>query len=326
AGPGGHGQAGDRRRLQLRRPDARRAARLAAGPVRLQGGAGRRRQGGQGDARDRRRPRNAQRPGPRRGHGRPASRRSPLRIPARHHEGAQEGAEVDRGCGPRRRRRAQGGDRQARDAAQALGWPQGGIRPGARPDAPQQSEGDLIMGNVLLVAEHKHGKFPKTTLVGLSAARQLATQDGGKVVAAVLGQGTDALATELSGYGCDVVAVDGAPFAHYLADAYTAALAEIAKQKGCDTIVATATALGKDLLPRLAARLGAGMASDITAIVDGSTFKRLMWAGNVIATVKLAAAPRVVSVRGTAFDAAAKGGKGAVEKASINPGANDARM
>jgi len=182
------------------------------------------------------------------------------------------------------------------------------------------------MGNVLLVAEHQHGKFPKTTLVGLSAARQLATHEGGKVVAAVLGQGTDALATELSGYGCDVVAVDGAPFAHYLADAYTAALAEIAKQKGCDTIVATATALGKDLLPRLAARLGAGMASDITAIVDGSTFKRLMWAGNVIATVKLAAAPRVVSVRGTAFDAAAKGGKGAVEKASINPGANDARM
>jgi electron transfer flavoprotein alpha subunit len=183
------------------------------------------------------------------------------------------------------------------------------------------------MGNVLVVAEHQHGKFPKTTLVALTAGKQLAGLAGGKCIAAVLGQGTDALAAEAAEYGVDVVAVDGAPFAHYLADAYTAALAELVKQKGVETVVATATAMGKDLLPRLAARLGAGMASDITGIVDASTFTRLMWAGNVIATVKLESAPRVVSVRGTALDAAAKGGgKGAVEKASVTPGANDTRM
>jgi electron transfer flavoprotein alpha subunit len=182
------------------------------------------------------------------------------------------------------------------------------------------------MGNVLVVAEHLHGKFPKTTLVAVAAGKELAAKAGGSCLGVVVGQGVEALAAELAGYGIDAVAVDGAPFAHYLADAYTAAVAEVAKQKGADTILATATAVGKDLLPRLAARLGAGMASDITGIVDASTFTRLMWAGNVIATVQLPQAPRVVSVRATAFDAAAKGGAGKVEKATVAPAGNDAKM
>ena len=183
------------------------------------------------------------------------------------------------------------------------------------------------MGNVLVVAEHLHGKFPKTTLVSVAAGKQAASLAGGKCLAAVLGQGVDALANELAEHGVDVVAVDGAPFAHYLADAYTAALAEIAGQKGVETVIAAATAVGKDLLPRVAARLGAGMASDVTAIVDAKTFKRPMYAGNTTATVEIEGTPRVVSVRITAFDAAAKGGqKGAVEKVAITPDATHARM
>ena len=183
------------------------------------------------------------------------------------------------------------------------------------------------MGNVLVVAEHLHGKFPKTTLVGLAAGKQAAGLAGGKCIAAVLGQGIDALADELSEYGVDVVAVDGPAFAHYLADAHTAALAEIAQQKGVETVVAAATAVGKDLLPRLAARLGAGMASDVTGIVDASHFKRPMYAGNAIATVEIAGTPRVVSVRTTAFDAAAKATpKGTVEKLAVTPDPAHGRM
>src|SRR5262245_2270722 len=182
------------------------------------------------------------------------------------------------------------------------------------------------MGNVLLVAEHQHGKFPKTTLVGLSAAKQAASLGGGKAIAAVLGQGVDALAGQMAEYGVDVVAVDGPAFAHYLADAYTAAIAEIAKQKSVDTVIGAATAVGKDLLPRVAARLGAGMASEITGIVDAKTFKRPLYAGNAIATVQVEA-PHVVSVRTTAFDAAAKGGaKGNVEKLAFAPDAASTRM
>jgi electron transfer flavoprotein alpha subunit len=174
------------------------------------------------------------------------------------------------------------------------------------------------MSNVLVVAEHLHGKFPKTTLTGVAAAKALAEKSGGTVTALVLGDSVDALAKELSEYGVAVVAVEGPAFAHYLADAYTLAISEVVKQKGIENVVATATAFGKDLLPRVAARLNAGMASDITAVVDATTFQRPTWAGNVIATIQIASAPRVLSVRGTAYDAAAKGGSGSVEKLSVS--------
>jgi electron transfer flavoprotein alpha subunit len=182
------------------------------------------------------------------------------------------------------------------------------------------------MGNVLVVAEHLHGKFPKTTLVGLQAGKQMAGLTGGKCIAAVLGQGVDALAGELAEYGVDVVQVEGAPFAHYLADAYTAAVADVVGKKDVEVVIAGATALGKDLLPRVAARLGAGMASEVTALVDRTTFQRPMYAGNAIATVQLESSPRVVSVRTTAFDAAKKEGKGTVEKATVTPDAAHAKM
>jgi electron transfer flavoprotein alpha subunit len=183
------------------------------------------------------------------------------------------------------------------------------------------------MGNVLVVAEHVHGKYPKTTLVGLSAGKEAAGHTGGKCIAAVLGQGLEGLAADLAEYGVDVVDVDAPVFKHYLADAYTAALAEIVKQKDVELVVAAATAVGKDLLPRLAARLGSGIAADVTAIVDGHTFKRPMYAGNAIATVQIEGAPRVVSVRTTAFDAARKDAqKGTVEKLALTPDPAHARM
>src|SRR5689334_4636181 len=175
------------------------------------------------------------------------------------------------------------------------------------------------MSNVLVIAEHVHGKFPKTTLVGVAAGKALAAKSGGKVTAAVFGQGIDGLANELAEYGVDVIAVDGAGFAHYLADAYTQATAELVKSKGFEAVVVAATTLGKDLAPRVAARLNAGFAPDITHILDAKTFQRPIWAGNVIQTLEIAGTPRVLSVRGTAMDAAAKGGKGNVEKASVTP-------
>jgi len=182
------------------------------------------------------------------------------------------------------------------------------------------------MGNVLVIAEHLHGKFPKTTLVGLTAGKTLAEKAGGKCLAIVLGSGIDGLANELATYGVDVVAVDGAPFEHYVADAYTAAIADVVKEKSVEDVVATATAVGKDLMPRLAARLGAGMVSDISAIVDATTFVRPMWAGNLFATVKVEGTPRVISVRGTAFPPATPGGSGSVSKASPSAGAGKTKF
>src|SRR4029453_18597704 len=106
------------------------------------------------------------------------------------------------------------------------------------------------------------------------AAKALAEKSGGKAIGVVLGKDVDALANELASYGLDVVAVDGPQFEHYVADAYTAAIADVAKQKGIEDIVATATAVGKDLLPRLAARPGAAVGSGVSAIVGAHTFAR----------------------------------------------------
>jgi electron transfer flavoprotein alpha subunit len=175
------------------------------------------------------------------------------------------------------------------------------------------------MGDVLVFAEHQHGKFPKTTLVAFAAGKDAAAKFGGACHAVVVGTGTDAIAAEAAAYGMKTVfQLDNARLEHYLADAYTAALAELVKAKGIDTVVATATAIGKDLTPRLAARLNAPLAADISGINADGTVQRPMYAGNVFATVKLEGTPRVISVRATAFDAAAKGSAGTVEKVAVS--------
>ena len=171
------------------------------------------------------------------------------------------------------------------------------------------------MGDVLVFAEHQHGKFPKTTLVAFAAGKDAAAKFGGACHAVVVGTGLDALASEAAAYGMKTVfQVESPKLEHYLADAYTTALADLVKAKGIDTVIATATAMGKDLTPRLAARLNAPLAADISEINADGTVKRSMYAGNVFATVKLIGTPRVISVRATAFDAAAKDGAGSVEK------------
>jgi len=175
------------------------------------------------------------------------------------------------------------------------------------------------MGNVLVLAEQSHGKFPKTTLVAITAGLAAAGKNGGECHAALLGKGVEGLAAELAAHGVKkVLVVDDPALEHYVADAWSSALAQLAKDGGYSVVLGTATAVGKDLLPRVAVRLGAGYASDVTGIVDGNTYLRPMWAGNVIATVQLEGPAQVVSVRATAFDAAGTGAAGAVEKKSVS--------
>ncbi|MBI3304575.1 MAG: electron transfer flavoprotein subunit alpha/FixB family protein [Deltaproteobacteria bacterium] len=175
------------------------------------------------------------------------------------------------------------------------------------------------MGNVLVFAEHQKGKFPKSTLIALQAGKEAASKLGGNCLAAVLGSGLDALAQELAGYGVTkVIAADDPVLAHYLADAYAAMLEQLIKANDVSLLVATSTAIGKDLLPRVAARLGVSMASDVIAINADGTFKRPMYAGNAVATVSLDGPVKVISVRGTAFDAAQPNGQAPIEKVSVS--------
>ncbi|HYB91958.1 MAG TPA: electron transfer flavoprotein subunit alpha/FixB family protein [Candidatus Binataceae bacterium] len=172
------------------------------------------------------------------------------------------------------------------------------------------------MGDVLVLAEHQGGHFPKTTLTALNAGAQLAQKRGGKSIAVVASDAPDALAAEIAKYGpAKVIALAHPVLKNPLADAYTAALAGLVKTTGAEYVLATATAMGKDLMPRLAARLQAPMASEIIAINGDGTLVRPMYAGNVLATIEMDGPVKVVTVRGTAFDAAKAGGGAApVEK------------
>ena len=178
--------------------------------------------------------------------------------------------------------------------------------------------------NVLVFAEHQHNKFSKAALGAVRAGLQLAQQSGGTCSAAVLGTGIEGLAKELAEYGVKTVyAVEHAALTHYVADAYAQALGNLAKDKGFDVVVATASTVGKDLLPRVAVRLDAGIACDITAIHADGSFERPMYAGNAIAQISIETPKKVITTRTTAFDVAAKGSAGAVEavQAAIDPAA-----
>jgi electron transfer flavoprotein alpha subunit len=172
------------------------------------------------------------------------------------------------------------------------------------------------MGDVLIFAEHSGGHFPKTTLIAVNAGLEMARKRGGQAVAVVTGENTDGPAAEIAKYGVSkVIVLEDPRLANDLADASAQALAALAKSLNAETILATATAAGKDLMPRLAAKLNAPMASEIIAINDDGTMVRPMYAGNVLATVELEGPVRVVTVRGTAFDAAKPGDTAApVEK------------
>jgi electron transfer flavoprotein alpha subunit len=174
------------------------------------------------------------------------------------------------------------------------------------------------MGNVLIFAEHQGGHFPKTTLTAIHAGLDLAKKRGGSAIAVVTGDAPEAPAAEIAKYGvAKVIALAHPALKNYLADAHAQALAALAKKESAEFVIATATAMGKDLFPRLAARLGAPMASEITAINDEHTFVRPMYAGNAMATVELEGPVKVLTVRGTAFDAAKPGsGAAPVEKQS----------
>ncbi|HET7754047.1 MAG TPA: electron transfer flavoprotein subunit alpha/FixB family protein [Anaeromyxobacteraceae bacterium] len=183
------------------------------------------------------------------------------------------------------------------------------------------------MANVLIVAEQLGGVVKKATQNAIGAGQELARRSGGKLHVAVLGKGVDAAAQDLAAYGAEVHAADAPALEHYLAESYAPIVAALAKEVGATYVGAAATAMGKDLLPRVACRLEAGMATDVVAFAgDGAQvlFRRPMWAGNVVADVDIASPVKVFTVRATDFAPAAKqGAAGAVAPVAVSVDAAD---
>jgi electron transfer flavoprotein alpha subunit len=174
------------------------------------------------------------------------------------------------------------------------------------------------MGNVLVVVEaNTDGSLRKATLNALTAGQQLAKATGGEVHALALAKDAAPLANAVKEYGVKVVhAASAAHLEHALAENWAPTIAGAAQALSAEWVVGAATTIGRDVLPRVAAKLKAVMASDILS-VEGSgadtQVTRGMWAGAVIATVKLAGSVKVVSVRTTEFAAAEKSGAGEVK-------------
>ena len=183
------------------------------------------------------------------------------------------------------------------------------------------------MSKVLILAEHDKGALKKVTLNTLTFAKQYVAKFGGSYDFAVLGHNVGGVAEALRGYGAGAVhVVDNADLAHPIATVWAKVLADLAKSVGADVVTGPATTTGKDVLPRVAVRLGAGMASDITALT-AKGFARPMWAGNLVGEVDIVTDNKVVSVRASAFDATeASGGQSPVNAFSTDSGLAGARV
>lgn len=116
---------------------------------------------------------------------------------------------------------------------------------------------------IWVIAEQRDGKLKKVTLEMVSKAKELAAQSGEEVTVLMLGSGVEALAADLGAYGANrVLLFDAEILKNYTTDAYTKVISEAVKEGSPSILLGGATALGKDLLPRVAARLNTGLASD----------------------------------------------------------------
>ena len=162
----------------------------------------------------------------------------------------------------------------------------------------------------LVIAEHDNASIKGATLNTVTAAAQA----GGDVHVLVAGSNAGAAAAaaaQIAGVS-KVIHADSAAFEHGLAENVAAQVLAIAG--AYSHIVFPATASGKNIAPRVAAKLDVGQVSDITKVVSADTFERPIYAGNAIATVQATDAVKVLTVRTTGFDPApATGGSAAVE-------------
>jgi electron transfer flavoprotein alpha subunit len=164
--------------------------------------------------------------------------------------------------------------------------------------------------STLVLAEHDNVSLKAATLSAVTAASQM----GGDVHVLVAGANCSAAAEAAAAVAgvSKVLVADNAAYEHQLAENVSLLVAEVAADY--DNVVAAATSAAKNTLPRVAALLDVAQISEIMSVESADTFKRPIYAGNVIATVQSSDAKKVITVRATSFDAAAaEGGSAAIE-------------
>ncbi|HKV72496.1 MAG TPA: electron transfer flavoprotein subunit alpha/FixB family protein [Gemmatimonadales bacterium] len=180
------------------------------------------------------------------------------------------------------------------------------------------------MTTVLAVCEQRDGLLRKVSSEVVTGARRIADALGAEVEALVLGSGPATGADQLGGFGADrVVTLTGDGFGTYAPEGYAKAVADRAKT-GAAVVVCAASAQGRDLAPRIAAKLGTGLAADVTDVtVEGGALMaiRPVYAGKALLKVKLTgktAVPAVLSLRPNVFTPVQRPKAGTASTAAAN--------
>ncbi|HWQ78834.1 MAG TPA: electron transfer flavoprotein subunit alpha/FixB family protein [Anaerovoracaceae bacterium] len=181
---------------------------------------------------------------------------------------------------------------------------------------------------IWIIVEQNKSEIRKVSLELLSQGRIIADQTGEPLAAVILGKGVADLAGKAAAYGADkVILVDDGRLADYTTGAYTSVLNKLIRREEPQAVLMGNTAVGKDLMPRLAQRLGVGMASDCTAMEidkDGFLiFKRPIYGGKAFAQVVSHVRPVLATIRPNTFPLMAPDGsrrtEAVNETAEIDP-------
>ncbi|OLC05065.1 MAG: hypothetical protein AUH78_17270 [Gemmatimonadetes bacterium 13_1_40CM_4_69_8] len=178
------------------------------------------------------------------------------------------------------------------------------------------------MSDVLAVLEQREGALRKVSSEVVTGARRLADGLVGRVEALVLAAGSVQGIDHLGGFGADqVVTLTNGAFGRYAPEAYTRVIADRAQAGGYRAVVFAASATGRDLAPRVAARLGVGLAQDVTDVaVEGGavTVIRPVYAGKALLKLTLTATPAIVSLRPNVFTPVQRPKAGSAETVAVH--------
>jgi electron transfer flavoprotein alpha subunit len=170
------------------------------------------------------------------------------------------------------------------------------------------------MSTIVVFLQQEKGKLNSAALSAIRAAQEFAKLNSSPSIQGLcLGEQSDQAAQSALKFGLSKVYFSAQPeFSSYVGLVYAKAVAELARKVSATTVIAASTSTGKDFLPAVAAHLGAGMASEVLSFQTNGIFLRPMYAGNVLAEVKIDSPVKVVSIRSSAFSAAepvAEGGE-----------------
>lgn len=177
--------------------------------------------------------------------------------------------------------------------------------------------------DIIVFAEQREGRFKQSAFEVVRAGRTLADQLGGECGAIVVGADVGLIGGQLGGYGASrVIVVDDARLKQYSTTAYAKAIASVVRKEGSTVVLLPASSMGKDLAPRVAVRLDAGLAQDcIGLIVDNGELvaTRPVFAGKALIDLKITSDIKVYTLRPNVFSAGASSGESApVENAAVD--------